>query len=111
MKRILFGLMVASIALQGVVSAQSKADQTGPEWTGRRITIHAKDGWLPEIVAAIETAGSFTIQAHDHGKLLEHRVTIDVRDARIDEVLAMVLQTSGLTYKIMDDKTVQLLKP
>jgi hypothetical protein len=60
----------------------------------------------------IEKAGKLTLQADAEVKpLLEQRITIELKDASVEEALAFVLKAAKLTYKVLDDHTVQILKP
>ena len=114
MKRTLLGLALAALVFHGVVWAQVQAPSQEiqqPVWESERVTVDVQNGHLPEILAVLEKAGRFTFQINGDLKLrLDQPVTMRYRDARLDDIVHLALNTAGLTYKIIDDKTVQVVE-
>ncbi len=108
MKRILC-VLLAAMALQGIVTAQVVEPQ--PAWLAERVTI--REGRLPDVLAVLERAGGFTVEmsADDKELLLQSPLTMRFTNAHIKDILKFALDTAGLSYKIVDEKTVQVFKP
>jgi hypothetical protein len=51
------------------------------------------------------------INADDKELLLQQRLTFAFTNAVIKDILKFALDTAGLSFKIVDDKTVQVFKP
>ncbi len=69
-------------------------------------------GALNDALDFIEQSGKLRFQTESDVKpLLDQRITIEIVNASIEETLATVLKVAKLTYKVLDDHTVQILKP
>ena len=107
MRRIV--IFAAILVLQGILLAQTTEPQ--PEWLAKQATIRAND--TPAILKAIQEIGGFKldISADDEKLLLDQPLEWRFTNAQIKDILQFVLSRVGLSYKIVDEKTVQVVKP
>ncbi len=106
MKRILFTLG-ATLILQGFLSAQ--AAEPKPKWLAETVTI--REARWPDLRSVIQRIGGFTlkIEAQDEESLLI--LAFHFHNASIEDILTFALSQVGLSFRIVDDKNVQVFKP
>lgn len=73
-----------------------------------QITLSAKDRPIREIVKSIEQQSEYRFFYNSSTRALDHRTSINVQDASIQEVLDKLLAGSGLTYVVQANKQVIL---
>jgi hypothetical protein len=109
MKLILFGL-VAVVAMRGVLSAQASEPQ--PAWLAKRVTVRFKDARLSDVIAMVLKVTGVRVEMRvPDGELLQARITIDTCGERVENVLKAVLFSTGLSFKVIDDRTVHVFTP
>ncbi len=108
MKRALVGLALALVVGQTTGAAQVPEP---PAWTSRIATINFEDVPMAGILGFLEEAVGFTLQM-DKSLMpeLETRLTIRIERKPIGEILSSLLSTSKLSYKIIDHKTVEVVR-
>ena len=100
---------VLILVLQGTLLAQTTEPQ--PEWLARRATIRAKG--TPAILKAVQELGGFKVEAsaEDEKLLSDQPLEYHFTNAHLKDILQFVLSRVGLTYRIVDEKTVQVVSP
>jgi hypothetical protein len=106
MKRILFALGAALI-LQGFLSAQ--AAEPKPTWLFESVSI--RDARWHDLLSVSQRIGGFTVRIEAEDEALLQPLTIVFDNARIDDILKLTLGSVGLSFKVVDEKTVQVFKP
>lgn len=61
---------------------------------------------LPECLSGIRTKSGYTFFYNDNQVKLTKKVSVDVTDAPIENVLDQIFNNSGYTYKIIDNQIV-----
>jgi hypothetical protein len=83
-----------------------------PAGLAEEMGIRAKDTSLPVILTALERTGRFTLDISETDRaLLPERITMDLCKVKVADVLKAVLAEGGLSFRVVDDKTLQAFKP
>lgn len=95
-------MMKLAILLIVLMSAQSFANSYGQN----NINLKLEKVQLKKALKAIENQGFFRFVYKDEILPKDKRVSIEVHDASLDEVLEKILQTTSLTYRRLTDNLV-----
>lgn len=73
---------------------------------GTKFHVHAKDKTLREIFRLIEDDSGFRFFYSDNFRDLDRRLTVNLQENKIDEVLDKLLENSSITFELMDNNIV-----
>ena len=108
MKRALIGLVLMVVTFQTAAAAQTSQQ---PGWVNVVATIDFEDAPMGGILGTLEKVAGFSLQM-DKGLIpeLESRVTIRIEHTPMGEILSFLLSTRKLSYKVIDAKTVEVVR-
>ena len=108
MKRTLVGLALLLVLLQTAGTAQSTEQ---PDWANVVATINFEDAPMGGILGILEQTAGFVLQVDkDLMPDLEHKLTIRIERTPMGEILGSVLSRRNLGYRIVDGRTVEIIR-
>ncbi len=105
-----FGLLKMIFLFVFILAAVNLFSQGVDDLLYRKITINAEDASVSHIISTMAKLSDCNIvlaidTAGDEGEAEERRVTIHLKDVPIEQALALVVKSIGLSYRLIGDKT------
>lgn len=100
-------LMLMGILLTGTINLSA----AGNELLDKKISLDAEDASISSIISTMARLSDCNIvlaidkQTQDKQEQEERRITIHIKDVQIEQALALVVKSIGLSYRLVGEKT------
>src|SRR5690349_17568994 len=75
-----------------------------------KISLKVKNEEIGRAIAKIEKLTSYRFLYNSELKEIKHKVSLDVKDAKVSDVLDLLLSNAGLTFELINDRLIAIKK-